>query len=43
VADRLWERGLYLPSSTNLSDETICSIAGKIKVAWAGQAVRRAA
>lgn len=43
VADRLWERGLYLPSSTNLSDETIASIAGKIKAAWAGAGLARRA
>ncbi|MEX2186020.1 MAG: DegT/DnrJ/EryC1/StrS family aminotransferase [Pirellulales bacterium] len=43
VADRLWERGLYLPSSTSLSDETIASIAGKIKAAWAGAGLSRRA
>jgi perosamine synthetase len=43
VADRLWERGLYLPSSTSLADETIAAIAGKIKATWAGTASRRAA
>jgi perosamine synthetase len=41
VADRLWERGLYLPSSTNLSDETVATICGKIKSSWAGSAARR--
>ncbi len=43
VADRLWERGLYLPSSTSLGDETIASIAGKIKAAWAGAGLSRRA
>jgi perosamine synthetase len=43
VADRLWERGLYLPSSTTLTDETIASIAGKIKAAWAGAGLARRA
>jgi perosamine synthetase len=31
VADRLWERGLYLPSSTSLDDATIERIAGAIR------------
>lgn len=31
VADRLWETGLYLPSSWNLSDETISKIADNIR------------
>jgi perosamine synthetase len=31
VADRLWEQGLYLPSSYNLKDETIRFIAECIK------------
>ncbi len=30
VADRLWERGLYLPSSYTLSDETIKQVANSI-------------
>lgn len=41
VADRLWQRGLYLPSSTNLTEETIAHIAGKIKAAWAGASASR--
>ena len=31
VADTLWEAGLYLPSSWNLSDETISQIADSIR------------
>jgi perosamine synthetase len=31
VADRLWERGLYLPSSISLDDATIERIAGTIR------------
>ena len=34
VADRLWETGLYLPSSWNLSDETINQIAERIRRAY---------
>ncbi len=30
VADRLWEQGLYLPSSPNLSEETIEEISGEV-------------
>jgi len=33
VADRLWETGLYLPSSTNLTENTIIQIAEVIKKA----------
>jgi perosamine synthetase len=34
VADRLWETGLYLPSSWNLTEETIKQIAGRIRHAY---------
>jgi perosamine synthetase len=33
VADSLWERGLYLPSSVDLTDETIAFIAHRIRAA----------
>ena len=36
VADRLWEQGLYLPSSYNLSPPTIYWIAERIAQAGAG-------
>jgi perosamine synthetase len=35
VADKLWENGLYLPSSWNLREETIKHIAGSIQKARA--------
>jgi perosamine synthetase len=34
VADRLWDTGLYLPSSWNLSNETIRQIADSIRRAY---------
>ena len=34
VADRLWETGLYLPSSWNLTEDTIKQIAGRIRHAY---------
>jgi perosamine synthetase len=34
VADRLWETGLYLPSSWNLTEETIKQIAESIRRAY---------
>jgi perosamine synthetase len=33
VADRLWESGLYLPSSHSLSDDTIAQVADAIRMA----------
>ena len=33
VADRLWERGLYLPSSYTLTDETLKVVTDRIKAA----------
>ena len=36
VADELWQTGLYLPSSTNLSDEHIARICGEIRRATEG-------
>ena len=38
VADRLWERGLYLPSSCTLDEATIARIAAHIRAAAAGGA-----
>ena len=35
VADRLWETGLYLPSSTNLTDDDLRHIAGSVRRAAA--------
>ncbi|MEK6334519.1 MAG: DegT/DnrJ/EryC1/StrS family aminotransferase [Acidobacteriota bacterium] len=34
VADRLWETGLYLPSTFTLSEETLTKIAGSIRMAF---------
>ena len=34
VADRLWETGLYLPSTYTLSQETLTKIAGSIRMAF---------
>ena len=34
VADRLWETGLYLPSTYTLSEETLSKIAGSIRMAF---------
>ena len=34
VADRLWETGMYLPSSCNLSEESIKQIADSIRRAF---------
>jgi dTDP-4-amino-4,6-dideoxygalactose transaminase len=33
VAEELWERGLYLPSSTALDDETVDRIVSVIRAA----------
>ena len=33
VADRLWETGLYLPSSTTLSDDEIRTVVDRIRAA----------
>ena len=41
VADRLWETGLYLPSSYNLTKETIQKVANSVKALFE-QASRRA-
>ena len=35
VADRLWETGLYLPSSTNLTDDDVRHIGGSVRRAAA--------
>ena len=31
VADRLWERGLYLPSASTLTEETVARVADAIR------------
>jgi dTDP-4-amino-4,6-dideoxygalactose transaminase len=31
VAERLWKRGLYLPSSITLSDEEIVAVVKKVR------------
>jgi perosamine synthetase len=43
VADRLWESGLYLPSSINLSAETITTVCSAIRQAARPTARERAA
>lgn len=43
VADRLWETGLYLPSSANLSEGTIAGIAQRIAAATQRRTKRLAA
>jgi perosamine synthetase len=39
IADKLWETGLYLPSSPSLSDETIRNISNSIRRAFHSQPV----